>query len=239
MNYNKLYDRIINRAIHRNLPKDFYVEKHHIVPRCQGGTDDASNIVALTAKEHYIAHICLAKIHPNHYGLTQAAMMMSVCASNNQRRITGKVYQWLREQHANAMKHYSTGANNSQYGKCWVVNKATREERKILKSELLTYSSNGWEQGRTTSITRMRECVLCGKPFIFVRAKTCSKECSNQLKYKNKVFFGREQEFYKLYDELGSMNKALKAMGFKGAVSHYYEWASTLVKERQQMDINR
>jgi hypothetical protein len=49
------------------------------------------------------------------------------------------------------------------------------------------------------------------------------------LKAKHKVFKGREQEFLEHYKSLGSMNKALKAMGFPGAISHYYHWAKTLV----------
>ena len=41
--------------------KKHYV--HHIVPRAEGGSDDESNLVMLTAREHYIAHLLLAKIY--------------------------------------------------------------------------------------------------------------------------------------------------------------------------------
>ena len=40
-----------------------YVERHHILPRALGGTDDSSNLVALTAREHFLAHMLLAKIY--------------------------------------------------------------------------------------------------------------------------------------------------------------------------------
>jgi len=33
----------------------------------------------------------------------------------------------------------------------------------------------------------------------------------------------------KLYAETGSMNTSLKAMGFKGAVGQYYDWAKRLI----------
>ena len=38
-----------------------YCELHHIIPRSFGGSDDKSNLVALTARQHYVAHWILAK----------------------------------------------------------------------------------------------------------------------------------------------------------------------------------
>jgi hypothetical protein len=34
----------------------FFIEKHHILPRFDGGTDDPSNLVLVSIKEHVIAH---------------------------------------------------------------------------------------------------------------------------------------------------------------------------------------
>ena len=51
MNYQRIYDQIIERARTRQL--EGYVEKHHIVPRCLGGTNNTENIVQLTAREIY------------------------------------------------------------------------------------------------------------------------------------------------------------------------------------------
>ena len=31
-------------------------DAHHVIPRCLGGTDDKSNLVELTAREHFIVH---------------------------------------------------------------------------------------------------------------------------------------------------------------------------------------
>lgn len=60
MNYKKHYDLLIEKAQARVKP-DCYFEKHHIVPRCAGGSDKKSNLVNLTAREHYVAHVLLAK----------------------------------------------------------------------------------------------------------------------------------------------------------------------------------
>jgi len=59
MNYKKHYNILMDRAKNRELKG--YTEKHHIVPKCVGGNDDASNIVVLTPEEHYVAHQLLLK----------------------------------------------------------------------------------------------------------------------------------------------------------------------------------
>jgi len=43
------------------------------------------------------------------------------------------------------------------------------------------------------------------------------------------IFTGRESEFLELYKKYNSMNRALKEMGFPGAISCYYNWARTLI----------
>jgi hypothetical protein len=62
VDYQKIYDQLIGRAIHR-LSISGYKETHHIVPKSMGGTDDQHNLVDLTAREHFIAHNCLARIY--------------------------------------------------------------------------------------------------------------------------------------------------------------------------------
>lgn len=62
MNYKRIYDELIVKAKTRETV-DGYKERHHIIPRSVGGLDDAKNLVNLTAREHFIAHNCLARIH--------------------------------------------------------------------------------------------------------------------------------------------------------------------------------
>ena len=62
MNYYKIYNDIINRRIKCPIyKKDQYCEKHHIIPKSLNGSNDKSNLVNLTAREHYIAHLLLWK----------------------------------------------------------------------------------------------------------------------------------------------------------------------------------
>jgi hypothetical protein len=62
MNYFLAYQRLVAKATARACPEG-YVERHHILPRALGGSDDSSNLVALTAREHFVAHVLLAKIY--------------------------------------------------------------------------------------------------------------------------------------------------------------------------------
>lgn len=71
LNYQYIYYQLIQRAKTRT-PIEGYVEKHHIVPKSLGGSDFADNLVKLTAREHYIAHLLLAHIYG---GMQWAAIM--------------------------------------------------------------------------------------------------------------------------------------------------------------------
>lgn len=63
MNYDKIYTDLIKHR--KMLPKieGVYYEKHHIVPRCLGGNNKKDNLIYLTASDHFVAHLLLAKIH--------------------------------------------------------------------------------------------------------------------------------------------------------------------------------
>jgi hypothetical protein len=58
MNYQKIYNDLIEKRKKQPYTKG-YSEKHHIIPKSLGGSDDKDNLVLLTAKEHYIAHALL------------------------------------------------------------------------------------------------------------------------------------------------------------------------------------
>lgn len=62
MNYKKIYDNLIEKRI-LNPPQEYF-EKHHIIPKSLGGSNEQNNLVRLTYREHYIAHWLLTKIYP-------------------------------------------------------------------------------------------------------------------------------------------------------------------------------
>lgn len=56
MDYRKHYNKLIEKGKNRMLEGDVYVEKHHIIPKSEGGADTEDNLISLTAREHFVAH---------------------------------------------------------------------------------------------------------------------------------------------------------------------------------------
>lgn len=137
MNYKNIYERLMLRARDRGI--EGYQERHHIVPRCLGGSDDAENLVRLTPEEHYLAHQLLVRIYPNNHSLVKAAMMMTVNRPSN------KIYGWLRRRFAEAQSIGQKGDKNSQFRTKWIYNVALKECRKISEGESIPV---GWLRGR-------------------------------------------------------------------------------------------
>jgi hypothetical protein len=116
MNYQRIYDNIIQRGKTRIL--EGYKEKHHIVPRCLGGTDDEINLVSLTPEEHYLCHLLLIKIHPKNSRLIRAAMFMT--SSNTSLQRNNKAYGWLKRQYSDSIKGLGNPNHNGQSRKKYI-----------------------------------------------------------------------------------------------------------------------
>jgi hypothetical protein len=83
MNYQKIHDQIIERAQLEDRKKNqsVYYESHHIIPKCMGGTNSKNNLVLLTAREHFLIHWLLYRIHPTNHKLAFAFHLC--CLVNN------------------------------------------------------------------------------------------------------------------------------------------------------------
>ena len=129
MNYQKIYDSLIERASNRQqingvkLTRYFmnkvygYVEKHHIVPKCMGGSDDETNLVYLKGDEHYVAHQLLVKIYPNNHKLIHAAKRMTDKKGETEQAIgrsKNKLFGWLRDRFSKAVAISKTGTKLSE-----------------------------------------------------------------------------------------------------------------------------
>lgn len=81
MNYEKIYNNLCNRGKMRSKGPFCYLEKHHIIPTFffkeskrkhryndgifEGNGENIANLTYLTPREHFIAHVLLAKIWSN------------------------------------------------------------------------------------------------------------------------------------------------------------------------------
>ena len=139
MNYQKIYNDLINRGQNRVL--EGYSERHHIVPRCMGGSDEDFNLVRLTPEEHYVAHQLLTKIHPLNVKLIRAVVMMMPNRPNN------KMYGWVKRRFSKAQSEALSGSGNSNFG---VKRKGVNKNgvcRQVRMEHLQSYLDDGWSRG--------------------------------------------------------------------------------------------
>lgn len=105
--YSRTYYSIIHKALSRIDSTESYYEKHHIVPKSLGGSNDQSNLVRLTFREHYICHRLLVKMT---FGDDRRKM---ACALWAMTRKTGKrnysSYQYSLARNIYILHHPNTG----------------------------------------------------------------------------------------------------------------------------------
>jgi len=184
MDYKRIYDDLIAYR-QRNIIHSCYIEKHHIIPRSLGGTDDASNIVALSGREHYVAHLLLARFTKCRE-MIYALWMMQLKSSKNCDRPcikSGRMYEWTREQFVKYLSEHSKitskGQRNSQYGSRWITDGTSNI--KISKKDNIP---EGWLSGRTIKTqTKYFTCNHCDIVFTNKKKKKyCCKQCENSAK---------------------------------------------------------
>ena len=98
MNYQWHYDKLIEtrKLLNRLSCDDAYYERHHIIMKSMGGTNDESNLIYLTAREHFLAHWLLWRIHRNKQ--TALAFNCMLRVGKNQKRVySSRGYKEARE----------------------------------------------------------------------------------------------------------------------------------------------
>lgn len=92
------YNRLIESARLRSASVG-YMERHHVLPRSEGGTDAPENLVYLTAREHFLAHWLLYRMYR-----TPASARAFKLMVNDQQKRRGRDYASARELMASAMR---------------------------------------------------------------------------------------------------------------------------------------
>jgi|LakMenEpi03Aug12_release.lakeMendotaPanAssembly.Ray.scaffolds.fasta_scaffold253110_3 hypothetical protein len=184
MDYKQIYNRLIEYR-RQNILTCGYIERHHIVPKSLGGTDDESNIVALSGREHYIAHLLLSKFNrcsQTAYALW--AMQMKSSKTCDRPCIkSGRMYEWARKEFIKYASHRfkitSKGECNSQYDTKWITNGIVN--LKVSKDYIV---SEEWKFGRTVKKKQKHfTCAACNSTFSNKKKKKyCCKQCENNSK---------------------------------------------------------
>lgn len=192
MNYIKIYKTLISRGLQRTIIKTDYYEKHHIVPRCQGGNDEPTNIVWLYPEEHYLAHQLLVKMYPKDYGLTSAAIMMT--SHPNGKRVNNKLYGWLRRKHSIEMS-MKCGDKNSSFGTFWITDG-------IISKKVRTNTDIpiGWRKGRVILSMRkntINTCKICDVVILKKKGRLCDEHFKQYRTEHGKRLYSNIRDSYK------------------------------------------
>ena len=125
MNYLRIYNALVHkRIVIAPLKHSPGIERHHIIHKACGGSNEQSNLVNLTAREHFIAHHLLVKIYADtEYSGAMALAMKFLCDNHSDNKCTAKVYQYIRESTAKHMSELRKGKPLSEKN-CLGISKA-------------------------------------------------------------------------------------------------------------------
>lgn len=142
--YRNIHDSIINYRKQNILTKENceYFENHHIIPKSLGGRRNKENMVALTAREHYVVHELLVRIYKLS-GDIQAyhKMLLAWNRLAHDRRtgrfVNSRLYEELRRQNSKRAKEYKPTKETIEKQRQKIIGRKLSEEtkRKISLSE--------------------------------------------------------------------------------------------------------
>lgn len=134
--YTKWYKQLIDKAVLRGWTKESaneYVEKHHILPRSLGGDNSKSNLVCLTAREHFIAHLLLSKMY---IGVDKSKMQFALHmftknpSKTSNRVVNSTTYEYVKKCFAEAVSATHTGLKKPKSAEHRAKTSATLTGRK-------------------------------------------------------------------------------------------------------------
>ncbi len=146
-NYAIRYENFIKSRIELNnkriLKKGEY-EKHHIIPKSLGGSNSKSNLIKLTFREHYIAHVMLFYTYLN---ISMTAAINYMTNRKNLKNYNSKIYKKCKEDAIKKLSEYKK--SNSTKGQ-----KVHSEEFKNKMSNLMKGKNNPFFNKNHTEETK-------------------------------------------------------------------------------------
>jgi len=189
--YEIWYNNLISKSKNRTLTG--YTEKHHIIPRSFGGTNNKNNIAILTAREHYIAHALLWKMKfEGVYGSKMAFAFNTFISKMTTKerkihhtyKISSRMYEIFRKQYSLMLKE-----KYAQEGGTFLGKKHTEQTKKKIgeKSKLKEFKrgSEHFNYGKPSFATpegRARQIAA-------IKERWADPEFKKMMLEKHKAFF--------------------------------------------------
>ena len=206
----------------KNRDRPSISEAHHIIPKSLGGSNQVSNIVFLTPREHFIAHALLTKMvimKKNKRSMAYAFSRMKTTNNlNNYSRIgNGRLYELLKIN----LKELYSGKNNPFYGDKRFLGKNnpfygkthTEEIKKRLSNQQKKYGTNNHFFGKKHS-------------------NQTKKLISEKQKESITIFFeDGTSKFFEKKCDIGSFLNISKSMGIQLCSIKKHLWSKYKIKE--------
>lgn len=202
VNPNK-YLSFIEHCSKKKYHTNEYLEKHHITPKHEGGTDDAYNLIRLSLKDHRTAHKIRYEMYGNKYDLSAYNFMMGqtkeakrlICSANGSKSKGKKLTKEHRE------KLSRPGSLNSFHGKTHSKESREKMRQKAIgrkwKEETKEKLSNTLKNNPL--ITGSRRCEIKGRMY-----KSCTEAANSLGLKKNTLSYRLNSKNYQDYVWLDS-----------------------------------
>jgi uncharacterized protein YlaI len=124
-----------------------YFELHHIIPKSLGGSNKKSNLVLLTAKEHFIAHLLLFKMHTGKDKAKMANALFKMCSNNpsQQRQFNARYYEFSKRM----LSQYQSGENSTFFGKKHSTETLRKQSESKIGNKNPAFGKVPWNKGLT------------------------------------------------------------------------------------------
>ena len=194
--YTKYYSLIIENALKRpqdrKLLKEIfgYVESHHILPESfgLGGEKDRENLVLLTAKEHFVVHLCATKMFESVFKNKMVFAFRQLRSSNKyqgNRYTSSRLYALIKPDFKSFVRLYKDRMVKYLY-ESQIEQIANLEENgwsKKMTPEYKEYCVGKVPKGlvRSEETRRKLSLALKGKPRPHTRGRKMSQETKDKV----------------------------------------------------------
>lgn len=176
--YTKIYYQIIKNAKNRLLEVGTYTERHHIVPKSLGGSNLNSNLVSLTAREHFVCHRLLVKMtsSDDKRKMAWAVRRMLTGINKHQQRYlpNSKIYENIRIQINQEIKGWSHSEETKKHLSKVLTGRKFTEET-IKKMSIARKGKNQPEH-----VAERLRTINLGKPMSEESKKKLSKSLTGR-----------------------------------------------------------
>ena len=222
MSYIDRYNRFIDSLKNQSIVG--LSEKHHIVPKSMGGTDDKSNLIALTPRQHYIAHWMLWKAYSGK--MAQAFHFMNI--HPKYKKLNGRLYEKLRTEAIEYVRKTNKGRKISKEERLLMSARAKQyyeknpEKKKLARIQLLSIEIPKEAYEKQAKIISSLVWMNDGNRSYRIRPELVQENLNNGLSLGRLMTFIHDKE-YKMNQKLNAIKqwKSIKAAGhnnLKGSV---------------------